>query len=457
VRRISRSRRWDSRSVSTDAHPTIPLPARAAGGGPHMPQLLHLLIVDRDRRRALVQRHGGRWLLPIAACGERARGPSIVARWLADHAIDGAVVGQWRGRLSYDARACDWLLIVAASRGQAAPATLVWTPVDELRSSPAMVEYQLWALMGLSAGDLSVPGPFGRLSWIDDVVRWASERAAVDLTRRTVCYRASPYEVVVRLQGEVGRFYFKGLAAAAATDAMAMHAASVAAPGSFTPTIALETTPDGTVWWLMGECAGQTLVSTMSSSHVVRVAADVCRLQQKLLDTRPVSRLDLGSLLSGAHELLQPCDAGVQSRVAVAFDYVSGLRTGWTPLDLDPTNVLVSASGIRYIDLEPRIAAMPLSASIFAHRLCRRLGIGLESDLIAAVRRAYEQASGESVIWKQVDIAAASVEVLLGFDRLKRNVERGDVSGPSGALTGHARQLLAAAAGASLEAVEERA
>ena len=420
-----------------------------------MPQLLHLLIVDRDCRRGLVQMHGRRWLLPIAACSARARGTAILRSWLSAHAIDGDVVGQWRGRVSADARACDWLLIVTAGHAGPAPAGSSWRPLAELRTSPSLVEYQSWALSGLRVEPLGVPGPFGQPSWLEHATRWAADRSGLEIVGHPLCYRASPYEVVVGFEAGGGRLYFKGISTDTATDAaalVALHGASKVAPESFARSIALEAAAEGTLWWLMEACPGEPLVSATSAEAAVRVAEDAARLQRRLnegLAAHSALVLDHGRLRERALDLLAPCDAGAAERAVVkAFECAASLPAGWTPLDLDPANVFVRGSEIRYIDLDLRVAPMPLALSIFARRL--------DGTLTGDLRRSYSRALGESVPWRAVDAAAVIVEAMLDLERFERLAARGDVSGPSDVLRKNVRSRLAAAAGASIEAAEER-
>jgi hypothetical protein len=429
-----------------------------------MPQLLHLLIVDREGHRGLVQHLGDRWVLPIAACRDRARAPAIVSPWLSARAIDGDVVGQWRGRLSVDARACDWLVIVRTPAGQMAPHPLTWTPLAELRAAPAIVDYQSSALNGSDADALAAPGPFGRLSWLDDVARWATGRTGSPVAGRLVCYRASSYEVVAGLDVGPGRCFFKGVSADSTADAIAMHAASCVAPESFARSIAFESMADGAIWWLMRACPGRALATAMSRDAAVRVAADVGRLQRRLAESgaaRALEALDLHSVLGRVSALLPAFEAtsaaaSARSAIVDAFDAVSRLPISWTPLDLDPVNVFMHGSRIRYIDLEPRLAPMPLSISIFARRIRRRRDVAAGGDPAASLRHAYERALGASFPWKQVDIVAAAVEAVLDLERLGRNMARGELSGPSSAFRDDAARRLAAAVRPSIDAVQVR-
>ena len=111
-------------------------------------QHLHLLIVDRERRHGLATMHGSRWLLPLVCCGERMRAGPLAARWIAGHNLDGEVIGQWLGRVTPANDAMDWLVVVVARplRQAAAPPDMRWTPLELLKRSASLLDYQQWAL-----------------------------------------------------------------------------------------------------------------------------------------------------------------------------------------------------------------------------------------------------------------------------------------------------------------------
>ena len=166
-----------------------------------MQQVLHLLVVDRERREALVTRHGAKWLLPIVHTPERTRAPLAVLQWAAQRRVPGRIVGQWLGRVAADLDAIDWLVVVDATGSEIGETTLQWMPLALLRSS-AWLEYEQWAVATAIRSDCTpmVPGPFGTMTWIDEVSKWIAEvtGAAQSVTRaRIVPHRATAYEVVL--------------------------------------------------------------------------------------------------------------------------------------------------------------------------------------------------------------------------------------------------------------------
>jgi hypothetical protein len=177
-----------------------------------MRQLLHLLIVDADRRAALAATFGSRWLLPVVTCGERARGLPRVACWLAERGIHGDIAGQWLGRVTRDAT--DWIVAIVAEPQQISrdPA-LEWRSFEALAADTPVLEYQQWALARtLARGALpSVAGPFGHLSWPEEARAWIGEATGPAVTSLTP-YRAGAHEVVLGADCANGRVYFKGLA-----------------------------------------------------------------------------------------------------------------------------------------------------------------------------------------------------------------------------------------------------
>src|SRR5258708_10917814 len=173
-----------------------------------MQQLLHLLIVDRDRRRSLATVHGARWLLPIVCCTERMRAGPLAAGWLAERGLSGDVVGQWLGRLTPTNDAMDWLVVVdaRAPRGLATVPDLRWVSLEHLKSSASILDYQHWALEKAIPRDVpSSAGPFGSMTWFDEVREWL-EIVAGPLSGSPVFYKVTPYEVVVGISTARGAF-----------------------------------------------------------------------------------------------------------------------------------------------------------------------------------------------------------------------------------------------------------
>jgi len=387
-----------------------------------MQQFLHLLIVDR-RRAALIQTVGRRWMLPIVACTERARAPIVASRWLIDRGLTGIVAGQWLGRMTTNGHSIDWLMAIAIDALRDSPPCRA-ASIDGIEAAKAVLDYQAWAVAQVATrGELHVSGPFGSLDWIDEACSWI-EGTGLERLRSPTCFRASANHVVLGLRSGSAEVYFKGVASDRAPDLHATAAAAQACPRSFPRTLALEEI-SGSTRWLLESCPGVPLARCRDNDDAVRVASDIGRVQRSVdLDSCP-SFLNLSDILEGADGLLDRTGLPALSSAArSAFDEVMSLSKGWTPLDLDPSNVFVDERQIRYIDLEPRITAMPMALSTFARRLVATGG------LLQALRRAYESASGERIPWQSVDLVSEITEVVTGWRKVLLNVECGEVSGP---------------------------
>src|SRR5260221_822353 len=175
-----------------------------------MKQTLHVLIVNRGRRAALAATCGPRWLLPVLTCDERTRAAPLIVRWCSDRGIHGDVAGQWLGRVT--SNATDWFLAIIARHSAATTdSTLRWRSLDALLSAPAVLDYQQWAVAAVLTGELpSVVGPFGNLSWPDEVRSWIRRAVGSPGTSLTP-YRVVAHEVVVRADCAGGRRYCQGL------------------------------------------------------------------------------------------------------------------------------------------------------------------------------------------------------------------------------------------------------
>jgi len=142
-----------------------------------MQQVIHLLIVDRDRRTSLATMFGSRWLLPIVCCPERTRPAPLVARWLAERGIAGTIVGQWLGRLTATNGEMDWLVIVdaRATRALELEPAVQRVPLEQLGSSTAVLDYQGWAVQrAIPRDEPTMDGPFGSMLRIKSMAfRWS--------------------------------------------------------------------------------------------------------------------------------------------------------------------------------------------------------------------------------------------------------------------------------------------
>jgi hypothetical protein len=408
-----------------------------------MQQLLHLLIVDRDRREGLATVHGSRWLLPIVCCTERMRAGPLAARWIAEHGLTGHVIGQWLGRGGPAQDAMDWLVVVDVRllRQTAAPPDLRWTPLEQLKTSDSLLDYQQWALEKAVTDDVPrVAGPFGSMTWFDEAREWTNVVAG-PLTGSPICYKATPYEVVLGIDAPGGTVYFKGLTGDRVAEAMLTSTLAGELPESFARTIALETRADESVWWLTAQCRGATLAADLTPERTLLVAAHLARTQRHIGRTRRlgIPDADLAAAATWAHTLVvehaesataDRCDASL----ATAYQAVStaDLPQSWIPLDLDAGNVLVDDTSVRFIDLDQsRVGCVPLALSMLLRRL--RRADSASPLWIDPVHRAYEQSWTPHLElrerWSELETASLLLECHMGWQQLHQKTERGEVHG----------------------------
>jgi hypothetical protein len=385
-----------------------------------MRQVLHLLVVDRDRRAALAGAPGSRWLLPVLVCAEELRAAPLVARWCDERSLPGDVAGQWLGRVAPDAT--DWLVpIVARSKYSAPDPVLQWTSLHALATGNAVLDYQQWAIAQAIHDDAlpSVRGPFGNLAWPDAVRTWIG-RAAGSAVRSMTPYRVSACEVVVGAETDGGRVYFKGLTRDRADEVRVTQTLAGLAPRSFARTLVLERRDDGTVWWLTAECPGR------QSKDAEQAARALGQIQQAVITaglTPPGLRaVDLDGAARWVAELSVDSACSDLVRRACAEAASADVPHTWIPMDIDPANILVDdKSAVRFIDLDDSfVGPAPLAMAVLANRRAAR-----------AACRAYEASWSPSlggIDWANFEIAAKVVEMRLGWERLARNIEGGEVS-----------------------------
>jgi hypothetical protein len=381
-----------------------------------MKQTLHVLIVDVDSGRALAATCASKWLLPIVTCDERTRPLPMVARWLRERDIRGDVAGQWLGRVMDDS--IDWLVAIAAVTGTI-PASdgLEWHALDVLASSPALLEYQQWALARtLTRGRLpSVDGPFGHLCWPHDVRRWIAGAVGSPVGSLTP-YRCAAHEVVVGADAGSTRVYFKGLTHDRASEVRTTRALAAIDPQSFARTLAVGRRRDESVWWLAAACAGRP------GNDLHCVAQGLARLQQQVNPASfPLCHIDLDCAARWAHELLGDVVRRDVVNRACAQVRLADVAATWIPMDLDPANVLVDdADRARFIDVDDSfLGPAPLGMATLVLRCGDR-----------ALYRTYERSwlpTLTGLDWLAFETAAAVIHAWLGWTRLERNVARGAV------------------------------
>ena len=411
-----------------------------------MQQLLHLLIVDRERREGLATMRGSRWLLPIVCCPECTRAGPLAVRWLAERGLTGHVVGQWLGRITPPVRVMDWLVVVDARRLRlsAAPPDMRWTRLEQLKASASLVDYQQWALEKAVPRDLPcVAGPFGSMTWFDDARDWLNVLAGPP-TDSPVCYKATPYEVVLGIAAARGTVYFKGLTGDRHAEATLTSMLAGELPKSFARTLALERRADESVWWLTAHCPGTTLAADLTRERSVLVAANLARIQRHFSSRTMglgIPEADLAAAAAWARALVAEhadpetanrCDASL-ARVHRAVG-TADLPRSWVPLDLAAGNVVVDDESVRFIDLDQsRVGSVPLAPSTLLRRLRRMRAGSPSSPWIDAVHRAYEQSWTPDLAlrerWSDFESASVLLECHLGWQQLSLKTERGEVHG----------------------------
>jgi Ser/Thr protein kinase RdoA (MazF antagonist) len=417
-----------------------------------MRQILHLLVIDSNRREALASWHKARWVLPIACCSEWARAGPLVSQWLAGRGLAGVLIGQWLGRLSPDADAVDWLAVAHVSAPRAVDPAMSWTPIESLTSSDSLLEYQRWSVsQATCSGDLPrVPGPFGKPTWLEEVMTWTCCAVGVSDASHVVSYRATPYEVVLGASTPRGRVYFKGLSSERAAEAKITQALSEIARDSFARTLALERRSDGTIWWVTEECPGLPLARSVTRERAARVGAACAHLQQQLADYLSrenglAPKVDLARLGAWGREVLRHSYQEEAARahfttIARACEEVAAanIMHSLVPADLHPSNIMVTDDAVRFIDLdEAHVGPAPLAASILAQRLARSqrsyYGHSMLGDALYPVyERAWSSPCQMAGRWPAFEAVSALLEAYLGWTRVLRRTKRGEVYGVLG-------------------------
>jgi hypothetical protein len=412
----------------------------------HQSLSLHLLIVDFERHAALVAQPGGRWILPVLCAPERARLGPLLLEWAGRHGIAGRLVGQWLGRVAPDADTCDWLAVLqaAATPSVGGASSLEWRSLASLASSSSWLAYQQWAVgRALSTtGVPTVPGPFGTVTWMDDVEAWlktaTSHRGRLSAL---VPHRTTASEVVLEVRTTCGLAYFKGLSSDRAPEVdLTSHLAGVA-PHSFARTIAQSTRPDETVWWLMAACRGSTLAARPSRAAAARAVEAWAHVQQRAssalaLPPGDLAPFDLPSMAAWAAGLLReageqqsrPCAAAIAA-MSDACERVDNAHVprSWVWADFDPTNVLVHGDEVRFIDLDDcRVGPAPIAVSTFARRLAR-IGMPCAGELYRSYERAWEPAIDMGSRWHDFEVVSMVVECYLAWQRVVLKTGRNEI------------------------------
>jgi hypothetical protein len=386
-------------------------------------------------------------------------------RWLTERELNGSVVGRWLGRFAPGHDAMDWLMVVDArgTRGVAAIQGLHWMPLARLKSSASLLDYQQWAVAASTPGEQpSMAGPFGSMTWFDDVRDWL-HRIAGPSCGPPLFYNVTPHEVVLRISTSRGTVYFKGLTGDRGAEALIAQALWQALPGSFAPTLAYQARADGSVWWVTGHCPGMTVAANFTLERTRLMAAALGRIQQQVADCLAdlhVPDADLGAVIKWVSALLEehlPSEAADRCAavIARAHETVTGIDVprSWIPLDLDPGNVLIDGAAVRFIDLDDSlIGATPLALSTFVRKAASIRDHLPDRPLWAeAIRRTYEAAWTPRLRlgqrWAGIDTASMLIDCHLGWQRLVEKIERGEVHGAREHAAARSAQRLARALG----------
>jgi hypothetical protein len=411
-----------------------------------MEQSLHLLIVDRRRRNALVTWHGSRWLLPIVRMPERVRAGPVLLGWAAEHGITGQIVGQWVGRAAPENDAIDWLAVMdAASERLTAPQNLRWTPLVELRSAASCVDYQRWAAASVLATSKlpATLGPFGTMTWMRDVKTWVDDVVGSlhGSTDDGVPYRTTAYDVVLGLRTARGPVYFKGLSTDRAPEARISAQLAEMAADAFPRTIAVSKRPDGSVWWLIEACPGSPLAAGATCASAARVSAAYAGVQQQTVRAieeggfADLAPLDLTPMAIWASDLIDRLDERPHVPFAAVIERscecVRAARVphSWIAGDIDPTNVLMHGDEVRFIDLDDSaLGPAPIAMATFATRI-KRLGISCGSDLYRSYERAWKPQLVMRDLWRDFEIVSTLVDCHLAWKRVVVKTERQEIHG----------------------------
>jgi len=419
-----------------------------------MRHLLHFLILDGDRRRALAIRSAAGWLFPSAACATGMRLGPVVSRVLGGLGLTGDGVGQWNARVTPDGGSIDTLVItVARPKAGRCGMDHDWIVVGDLLALPALVEYQAWALRR-TFGDRTadVTGPFEMLNWFSSVAEWM--RGLVGSFEGVTIHRATEWEVVLGISEGSRRWYFKGLTRERAIEAHLTMSLAMMCPASFAPTVAIESGPNGTTRWLMESWPGVPLSARLTDASIAHAAAECVRMQERIGDVRclrpALPRLDAVALTRWSWDIVDPSrDRQATDAIDRAVDDVvaAGFADRWLPLDLDPANILLDDQDrVAVIDLDDSfVGPAPLAAATLVRRVRARARRGATASGADVVRVAYERMSQRPMtprLWKALDTLAVVIEARLACQRLETARARGALQGPVDILVDRIRTSL---------------
>jgi hypothetical protein len=265
------------------------------------------------------------------------------------------------------------------------------------------------------AGRVRVNGPFGNLDWPGAVRTWIAAQTG-PLPRSLMPYRVSAHEVVL---GVDGRCFFKGLGAERAAEASLTIALAKFAPEAFPTTLALDRHDDGSVWWLTAACPGRPPADAHGA------ARQLARIQQRLARDRHLAlgleTVDLESICRWTCDLLGSVAAGDVVVPAFAVTTAAEVCRSWIPMDLDLTNLVADPDdAVRFIDVDDSFfGPAPLAIALLAQRSSDR-----------TIYRTYEQSWRPAlggIDWACVEVVASAIDAWLGWKRVERNIERGEL------------------------------
>jgi hypothetical protein len=157
------------------------------------------------------------------------------------------------------------------------------------------------------------------------------------------------------------------------------------------------------------------------------VGSEMClRDRTRTADHRSLAlpALDLEAAARWASELLGDSRSGAIVRRRCAQALRADVPAAWIPMDLDPANVLVGTGDrVGFIDVDDSfLGPAPLAMATLARRCAD-----------PTLYRTYERSWSPPLArldWQDFEVAASVVESWLGWKRLRRNIERGEVFAP---------------------------
>jgi hypothetical protein len=161
------------------------------------------------------------------------------------------------------------------------------------------------------------------------------------------------------------------------------------------------------------------------------------------IDGRAVTPVPVRDAFEWATQSIDASGIGSHA-AALARDAIDNARSrlagvqlpdSWIPMDLDPDNVLVDEDGsVRFIDLDDSFfGPAPLAIATLARRIRRAVRTPEFPALTRVLYRAYGGAWPDGALahcpWRSVEIASVALDAYLGWRRIRRSEELGEITG----------------------------